>query len=273
MKPLRRPMLSLAVVLATLPVASVAQSMDDIVRARLMPGWRMDNGAHMAALRIRLEPGWKTYWRAPGDAGIPPEFDWSGSQNVAAVAVHWPVPKRFDQNGLASVGYAGELVMPLEIVPDVPGRPIALSGRVQIGVCEDICVPVSLALEANLPPTGEGGGSDAIRAALADRPMTADEAGVVLVTCRAEPISDGMRLTVAMVMPPIAPEEAAVVEFSDPTVWVSEAETRREGGRLTAVAELVPAGAAPFALARDGLRFTVLGGGRAVDIRGCAAAP
>lgn len=266
------PRYMLCAVLAVLPFAAPAQEIGDVVQAGLMPGWRMQSGRHMAALQLRLAPGWKTYWRAPGDAGIPPRFDWSGSGNVAAVAVHWPVPHVFDQNGLRSIGYSGEVVMPVEITPERAGEAIALVGRIEIGVCEDICVPVSLVLGAELPPEGAAEGSGAIRAALADRPMTAAEAGVGRVTCRTEPIPDGMRLTVTMELAPVAAEEAAVVEFADPGVWVSEALTAREGGRLTAVADLVPAGAAPFALARGDLRFTVLGGGRAVDIRGCAGA-
>ena len=47
----------------------------------------------MAAVEIRLAPGWHTYWRVPGEAGIPPRFDWSGSQNLAAVAYEWPRPE------------------------------------------------------------------------------------------------------------------------------------------------------------------------------------
>ncbi len=264
-----KPFLALAALLA-LPAAAPAQNVADVVSARLLPGWRMESGRHMAALRLTLAPGWKTYWRAPGDAGKPPQFDWSGSGNVTAVAVHWPVPHVFDQGGLRTLGYAGEVVLPVEVTPARDGEPIALEGRIEIGVCEDICVPVTLLLGEALP--AKGGTDGAIRAALDDRPMTAAEAGVGRVVCRTEPIRDGMRLTVEMDLPRIAPAEAAVVEFDDPTVWVSEASVTREGGRLTAVAELVPADAAPFAMARQDLRFTVLGAGRAVDIRGCTGA-
>ncbi len=261
--------LTLAVLMA-LPAAAPAQNVADVVSARLLPGWRMESGRHMAALQLKLAPGWKTYWRAPGDAGKPPSFDWSGSGNVAAVAVHWPVPHVFDQGGLRTLGYAGDVVLPVEITPARDGEPIALEGRIEIGVCEDICVPVTLVLGQSLPAAG--GADGAIRAALADRPMSPEEAGVGRVVCRTEPIRDGMRLTVEMDLPRIAPAEDAVVEFDDPTVWVSEANATRTGGRLTAVAELLPADAAPFALARQDLRFTVLGAGRAVDIKGCTGA-
>jgi DsbC/DsbD-like thiol-disulfide interchange protein len=262
-------LLSLLLAAACLAGPARAQSAADAVTAGLMPGWRMESGRHMAALHLKLAPGWKTYWRAPGEAGIPPSFDWSGSENVAGVAIHWPVPHVFDQNGLRSVGYKGDVVMPVEITPTRPGEPIALAGRIEIGVCNDICVPVSLALDAALPAEGEGGGAEVIRAALADRPLTEDEAGVSGVVCATEPISDGLRVTVTMRLPPAGGREDAVVEFADPTVWVSEAQTRRDGGALTAVADLVPSEAAPFALSRQDLRVTVLGADHAVDIRGC----
>ena len=218
-------------------------------------------------LRLRLEPGWKTYWRSPGDAGIPPRFDWSRSDNVQSVAVHWPVPKAFSQNGMTSIGYAGEVLVPLEI--SVGSGAAALGGTVEIGVCEEVCVPVRFDIRAELPDAVAGADAEIIQAALAMRPMTAGEAGASDATCASEPIKDGMRLTVSMDLPRVASNETTVIEIADPSIWVSQAETHREGTRLTAVAELVPANAEPFAIARGDLRFTVLGGGRAVDIHGC----
>ena len=69
---------------------AISDYLDEVVSASVLTGWRMENGHHMAALRITLAPGWKTYWRAPGEAGIPPRFDWTGSDNLSAVTVHWP---------------------------------------------------------------------------------------------------------------------------------------------------------------------------------------
>jgi len=221
----------------------------------------------MAALRIRLAPGWKTYWRAPGDAGIPPRFDWRGSRNIGAVAFHWPVPKVFDQNGMRSVGYANELILPMELTPRRPGGPIAVRAEVEIGVCEEVCIPMSARIAADLP---EAGGSDRrIRAAMARRPLSAGEARVTAVACRVQPIADGLRLTAEIRMPRLGSDEIAVFELPDQTIWVSEAVATRQGPALTATAEMVPPGNAPFFLNRQDVRITVLAGGRAVDIQGC----
>jgi DsbC/DsbD-like thiol-disulfide interchange protein len=255
--------------LATAPLAgpAAAQMPENMVRAEMLPGWRADGGEHVAALRLTLAPGWKTYWRAPGDAGIPPLFDWSGSENLAGVVISWPVPEVFHLNGMRSVGYSEAVTIPLTFRATDAGSPIAVEGRVEIGVCEEICVPVSLVLSADLPA---GGASDPrIVAALSDRPLTGSEAGVRGIDCAVEPIADGLRLTATIEMPRLGREEAAVVEVSGSAVWVSEPEVTRSGDRLRAVADLVPPEAAPFALARDALRFTVIADGQAVDLHGC----
>ncbi len=265
-----RNVLKICALAALLPLPAPAQNLGDVVEARLLPGWRMDNGQHMAALQLTLAPGWKTYWRAPGDAGIPPEFDWSGSANIRAAVPHWPTPGIFDQNGMRSVGYTGVLTLPIEFAPRRPGAPMTAQGRIVMGVCEDICVPVNLQVTAELP-MGTGAGAGAIQAALADRPVSAATAGVGRVVCTVEPISDGLRLTVTVDLPRLPGTEQAVIEFADPAVWISEAKTSRSGDRLRAVADMVPPEAAPFAMARDGVRVTVLSAGHAVDIRGCKA--
>jgi DsbC/DsbD-like thiol-disulfide interchange protein len=239
---------------------------DEIAEFRVLPGWRTNDGRHFAALHVRLDTGWKTYWRAPGDAGIPPQFDWRGSRNLAAVRVHWPVPHVFAQNGMRAIGYAGELVLPLELTPKGPG-PIRLSADLDLGVCQDICMPMSVRLSADLP---QGGAPDAtIRGALADRPATAGEAGVASVRCTIDPIDDGLRVSARIDMPALRGDEVAVFELPDHGIWISEAHTARSGARLEAVAEMVPPENRPFFLNRSDVRITIIGAGEAVDIRGC----
>ena len=91
-------------------------------------------------LQIRMRPGFKTYWRSPGDAGIPPRLDWSGSSNLARARVRWPAPQRFVLAGFNTFGYAEEVVLPIDAELDRPGRPLAANLRLVYGVCRDICV-------------------------------------------------------------------------------------------------------------------------------------
>jgi DsbC/DsbD-like thiol-disulfide interchange protein len=255
-----------AILAASIPAAAEVPA--DIVSAQILGGWREPSGQHIAGVRITLAPGWKTYWRAPGDAGIPPDFDWSRSRNVAGVTPLWPLPHIFWQNGMRSVGYATEVVLPLVVSPAAAGEAMSLAGRLDIGICQDICIPVSFDLSGELPAPGMP--DAAISAAIASRPVPAEAAGVTSVTCSVEPISDGIRVTASVTMPTLGADEAAILELADPSIWVSEAETRREGGLLHATAEMVPPNGRPFAVDRSEIRITVLSGERGVDIRGCA---
>ncbi len=244
-----------------LPVA--AQVPADITDVGIDTGWREADGRHMAGLTIRLAPGWKTYWRAPGDGGIAPSFNWSGSSNVASVDVRFPVPHVFYVNGMRSIGYKDAVIFPLVVETLDPTQPIRLNGEVELGVCEDICVPVTLTFAADLPSPGSG--SAPLQSALGDRPETGDA-----MRCEVTPIADGLRVAVTTDMPPMASEEVAVIEAGESGLWISEASVVRKGGTLRAEVEMVPPNAQPFALARADLRLTVLADGRAVEILGCS---
>ncbi|MCO6384379.1 protein-disulfide reductase DsbD domain-containing protein [Oceanicola sp. 502str15] len=241
----------------------------EVVRAEVLPGWTTKRGTRMAALRLTLAPGWKTYWRAPGESGIPPSFDWSASRNLARVTLHWPSPQIFDDGGLRTIGYKRELVLPIEITPANPGAPVELAAKVDLGVCEHICVPASLAFTATL--SGGGAHDPTIQAALKARPLTAREAGVSGVTCAVDPISDGVRVTARIPASAAGGRSVAVIEPGNPRIWASETETRREGAALLATADLVPPSGQAMALSRKALRVTLLGQGRAIDIQGCPA--
>lgn len=255
------PLLSVFV----LPLSAAAQ--DNVAQVQLLDGWHEDD-RRVAGLEIALDPGWKTYWRAPGRAGIPPHFDWTGSQNVDRVEVHWPVPEVFDQGGMTAVGYGDRVVLPLEITPIDPGAPVTLALTLEMGVCQDICVPVQAHARGDLHGTDDG--RDAlIRDALADRPLTAAEAGVAGLNCEITPTSDGMRVTTRLRMPPVGPAEYGVTELADPRMWVSGTDLRRRGDDLVAVTEIAAPRGEALAISREALRLTVLGGNGAVEIRGC----
>ncbi len=253
---------------AAAQTGSGGSDIEGVHSIEVLPGWKTPEGRRLTGLRIRLKPGWKTYWRAPGDAGIPPQFDWTGSRNIKAVKIHWPRPEVAVSGGMRSIVYSNEVVLPLEFTPESPDRPIIMKARVGLGVCRDICIPVSVAFEVDLSPT-DTRPDPAIRKALAERPVAAQQAGVRRVICEVAPIRDGLKVTTRIHMPAIGQEEIAVIEAPDPSIWVSEAQTRREGQTLIASAEMVPPSNAPFALDRSGVRITVLGDGTAVDIQGC----
>lgn len=260
---------TLAALFLMLPAPAPAQSLEEVFEVDIRPGWRTAEGTHMAALHVRLAPGWKTYWRAPGDSGIPPAFDWQGSENIAGAAFHWPAPEVIWQNGIRSIGYSEELILPIEITPDRSDAPSRMAGIVELGVCQEVCIPVRVAFDATLDR--EAPRDAAIVGALVDRPMTAEEAGVGSVYCEILPNARGLTVEARIEIPSTGAGEEAVIEAGDPAVWVSEPDLAREGGWLMARAEMVHLSGGAFALDRGALRFTVLGADKTVDIRGCRA--
>ncbi|MBL8894257.1 MAG: hypothetical protein JNJ53_06620 [Rhizobiales bacterium] len=96
---------------------------------------------YTGGVEIELDHGWKTYWRLPGDAGIPPQFDWSKSKNLKSIEVLWPAPQRFSDAGGETIGYKDRVVFPLHILPENPDAPVELDLSLFFGVCQNICIP------------------------------------------------------------------------------------------------------------------------------------
>ena len=172
-----KPMLFAFALTATLlPGTGQCTTQDDVVQARFLQGWKTDRGSLMMGIRLTLSPGWKTYWRSPGDSGIPPAFDWAGSENLGDVRIHWPRPAVFMTNGMTSIGYHDALVLPVEIFPADAGQDVTVALQLELGVCDDICLPASLGIAGLAAPDGRD--TDVIKAALAARPISGKSAWV-----------------------------------------------------------------------------------------------
>ena len=114
---------------------------------RLLAGSRSGT-VLLGGIAFQLEPGWKTYWRTPGDSGVPPRFDFSKSDNVEAVTVLWPAPQKFDDGaGGVSLGYHGRIVLPLRIVARNVDKPVTLRASIKYAVCEKLCIPAEVNTE------------------------------------------------------------------------------------------------------------------------------
>lgn len=237
----------------------------------LLSGWREPGGEHVAAIDIRLAPGWHTYWRVPGASGIPPQFDWSQSQNLAAVAYEWPRPIPFETFGELTIGYKEALVLPVRLTPRDAAAPVEVRLELFFGVCKDICIPAEATLTARLDPAAPPEGRERIEAALAERPLEPYEAGVTGATCALAPRKEGVAVTarIAFAQPP-APGLIAVIEAeSRPDLWIGEADAWTEGRAVHAAAPLEALGSGALALDRERLRVTLLDERHAIDIRGC----
>src|SRR6201747_3353240 len=128
---------------AGLAAALVASSFMPLAQAQDASPWQKDGHSAVRLLAgsrsgavllggvsIQLQPGWHTYWRTPGDSGVPPRFDFSKSDNVEAVTVLWPAPRKFDDGaGGTSLGYVKQIVLPLRIVAKNADKPVTLRAR------------------------------------------------------------------------------------------------------------------------------------------------
>ena len=140
---------------------------------RLLAGSR-SGAVLLGGIAFQLQPGWKTYWRTPGDSGVPPRFDFSKSDNIEAVTVMWPAPAKFDDGaGGHSMGYHDGIVLPLRIVAKNADKPVTLRADINYAVCEKICIPVQA--NAELPFTSVASTEDsALFAALDTVPKPAN---------------------------------------------------------------------------------------------------
>ena len=206
---LRRSALAafLALAAAASPAAAASSAWSDAPSARLRlvaPGGPPTaDGSLKAAIEIELQPGWKTYWRSPGEAGMPPEIDFAASSNLAGARVDFPAPVRFVDGGSTSAGYSGAVVLPVAVTPVDPALPVMLAVKVDYGICREICVPATgearvmlsaatapdpaveatvAAARAQVPQPADPAAGLAITAVAPD--PTAEAPGTVLVTAR-----------------------------------------------------------------------------------------
>jgi DsbC/DsbD-like thiol-disulfide interchange protein len=108
-----------------------------------------------AALEIVMEPGWHTYWRFPGEAGIPTTADFSRSVGVSDARLGFPAPRRYDDGTSTSIVYQNRVILPVDFTLDRVDGSATLSADVLFGVCSDICVPAEASLSLSVPPAAD----------------------------------------------------------------------------------------------------------------------
>lgn len=203
-----------------------------------------------AGIEIELQPGWKTYWRSPGDAGYPVTVDWQGSENLAAAGMRWPVPHRFSLFGLDTFGYSDRVVFPVTLVPERVGEAMRLAATVNFLICEEICIPYEADLTLDLPAGAADVAPEAQLIAQFETqvPGPAAEHGIEIVsvgvTNDPQPVLSVLaRSDFPFIAPDLLVEGSNDWRFPAPTV------ERRDGSRevqFTIVAEPLKADAPPL---------------------------
>ena len=231
---------------------------------RLLAGSR-SGPVLMGGIALRLQPGWKTYWRNPGDSGVPPRFDFSNSDNIEAVTVLWPAPMQFDDGaGGHSLGYKGQVVLPLRIVAKNADKPVTLRAGISYAVCEKLCIPVEANAELAFASVASTEDS-ALFAALDTVPKPANVGDPNPITIR-DVKRDGKSAVVVDVAASDSRDVSLFVEGPTPD-WALPVPKRIEGGppgvkRFTFALEGLPPGASPEGAS---LKLTLVGGERAYE--------
>ncbi|MGE0256639.1 MAG: protein-disulfide reductase DsbD family protein [Alphaproteobacteria bacterium] len=227
-----------------------------------------DLAALPVALQIEMAAGWKTYWRAPGEAGLPPQLDWSASANLAGTTLLWPAPHRFEYFGIGTVGYVDRVVLPVDVAPRARGEAVDLALRADVLVCDDVCIPHSFALALALPagPALPSATADLVARARALVPGDGARAGLALVDAAASAtaLEVAVRGDVPFADPDLLVEGPEDVVFGKPEVTLAE-EGRLAVLRAPASDALDPRRPPDFAAAA--LTLTVIDGARAMEAR------
>jgi DsbC/DsbD-like thiol-disulfide interchange protein len=231
---------------------------------RLLAGSR-SGGVLLGGIAIQLQDGWKTYWRTPGDSGVPPRFDFSKSDNVEAVTVLWPAPMKFDDGaGGFSLGYKKQVVLPLRIVARNNDKPVTLRANISYAVCDKICIPIEASSEltfSSVASTEDGN----LAAALDSVPKPTNIGDPAPVTIR-DVRREGAKLVLVDVSAPETKDVHLFVEGPTPD-WALP---------IPKLVENSPPGVKRFAFELDGLppgakadgaalKLTLVGGERAYE--------
>jgi DsbC/DsbD-like thiol-disulfide interchange protein len=225
-----------------------------------------DDVALRAGIEIKMQPGWKTYWRYPGDSGVPPRFDFSGSENLKDAKVLFPAPHLFTDETGHSLGYKGNAIFPVVITPQQPGKPVRLRMKVEYAVCEKLCVPAEGSAELTLGSSASSRNADLSAAeARVPKSVTAAQIGLSAkrVTAAAKPMVN------VELAAPAGQSVELFVEGPTPD-WALPIPTPVQGaptGRARFAFELdgLPAGVDPNG--KFDLTFTVVTGERALEVK------
>jgi DsbC/DsbD-like thiol-disulfide interchange protein len=233
---------------------------------RLIAGSNKSGEAPLrAGIEIKLQPGWHTYWRYPGDSGVPPRFDFSGSENLGRAKVLYPAPHLLSDGAGNSLGYEDDVILPLQVFPRQPGQPVRLRVKLEYAVCEKLCIPSEGRAELTF-----GAGDSALDPALAtSEARVPKEATAAQIGLTARRVNEGLKPLVLVDLATPSKNPVALFVEGPTAEWALPIPRPTQGA---------PPGHRHFGFELDGLppgvdpkgpfalTFTVVEGDRAVEV-------
>jgi len=242
-------------------------SQDSRSGVRLLAGANKTGEAPLrAGIEIKLQPGWKTYWRYPGDSGVPPRFDFSGSENLKNAKVLYPAPHLFADETGNSIGYKDRVIFPLQVAPRQPGKPVTLRLKIDYAVCEKLCIPAEGRAELALAAGGSVQDAELSAAeARVPKQVPATEAGLTV-----RRVNDAPKPLIAVDLKTLTGKPVGIFVEGPTPEWALPVPKPAEGA---------PTGHRHFGFELDGLppgvspkghfelTFTVVEGERAIEVK------
>ncbi|MGR3513207.1 MAG: protein-disulfide reductase DsbD family protein [Paracoccaceae bacterium] len=224
------------------------------------------DGPLQVGVDIRLNEGWKTYWRSPGDAGYPVTVDWSGSDNAEPAQMQWPAPHRFSLFDLDTFGYGERIVFPVNVIVPDSARPVQLNAVVDYLLCKEICVPQTASVSLTLDPGTPTAGPDAQLIDLYQSQVPGDgsQSGLSLDDVTLSDTGSGIAVRVSSVFPltsaDVIAEGPEDFLFSRPAIDLKE-----DGLGFTATLRVETFDGMPADLAGKDLTLTIVDGTRGLE--------
>lgn len=249
--------------------ASAQSPITGLHSVEVIRGWRQTDGTHMAAVHIKMEKGWKTYWRVAGGGGIPPQFDWKKSTNIRTAIPKWPAPYVYDDYGRQTIGFKDELLLPILLHPIDPGKPMKIDGTIDFGICKDVCVPVRSALQADLP-LRTSIGKKKIILALKRQASKGARSAINIIKCNFTPIKGGFKISVKLAHPDnFSRKSIGIMEYpAGMNSWMNQEASIVSGKNLTIQSTLYSKDTT--FIDRSNLNTTILTNNQAIKFTGCS---
>ena len=225
------------------------------------PEDHLPSGSLLAGLELRLDPKFITYWRSPGEAGVPPTFEFGGSENLKDVRVQYPAPEKLDEGGTEAFGYRGEVTFPLVVVALDPARPVKLELAFGYAVCADLCLPAKAHLDLVLDgsPSAE---SKIVFDALATvpKPRKLGEAGALRIDAFTPMSASSFQVDAT------TPDGTGILVVEAPEPWYFSAAAGRAEGNGHVSFTLTGPARVPAELPDGPVRLTLVGSTGAIEV-------
>jgi suppressor for copper-sensitivity B len=224
-----------------------------------------DSGHVQLGLEFQLKPGWKIYWRSPGDAGFPPSIDWKGSDNLAEAMMSWPAPHRFSVSGLETMGYKDDVVLPIVVRLNDQAQAVSLRAAVDYLTCDVLCVPghADLALDLPAGPAAAAPPAHLISRFLAQVPSDGALQGLSLVSAQA---TEGGALKVVVTANPAMSNPDLFVERADQMLFAKPHVRLLQGGKRIVFETTPVPQTGEGDLFDKPVTLTVVDGGRGMEV-------